>query len=344
MEEEAAPENKMEDLDIENMKVTELKKKLKDNGLPTTGNKSELVERLQGSILAAKNAASSNPEGNAASDPGGNAASDPGDKATPNPGDNAASDPGEPVSSSSELDSSLLNDSSKLSISSTEPEEKDNAKICDNELNVSSEKSKESPATTNALKPLKKRFVAPTSDGSSEKKPKKIVLKRNNVPTPKFIPNKPSEPLENKNVVTCDKSDVTKCKDSKEEIVSASPIKEGSNKINLKAAKNISANERFNMRAKRFNIITAPEPVSKSGKIIITSKKNQASSDTSTLSSTSAAHTVVATPQQRRIQRFGINFSKVVPWDKQQPDGLKRKIYAEDQEKKRRRAERFGLI
>lgn len=36
---------------IKNLKVADLKKELKSRGLPTTGNKNELVERLQGSVI-----------------------------------------------------------------------------------------------------------------------------------------------------------------------------------------------------------------------------------------------------------------------------------------------------
>ncbi|GBL90866.1 hypothetical protein AVEN_27979-1 [Araneus ventricosus] len=324
MADEAASQDKIEDLDIENMKVAELKKKLKDIGLPITGNKSELVERLQGSILAAKN--------------------------------NAATNPGELESSSSELDSSLLNESSKLNSSSAEPEDKDGAKTGDDELPVSSpEKSKEAPVTKSAFIPLKKRVVAQTSAGSSEKpKEKKIILNRNHIPTPKFIPNKPAEPLKNKNVVTVDKSDITKNKDSKEGITTASTIKDGPNKIYLNAAKNISEDERISLRAKRFNI-TAPEPTSKSGKITITSKKDVASSATSTSSSTLTPSATVPTLDvlQKRALRFGENVSKVLRQLEEQQKVLKRKSKfdigngvssAEEQEKKKKRAERFGLL
>ncbi|CAL1277264.1 unnamed protein product [Larinioides sclopetarius] len=322
MADEPASQNKIEDLDIESMKVAELKKKLKDIGLPITGNKSELVERLQGSILAAKN--------------------------------NAATNPGELESSSSELDSSLLNDSSKLN-SYAEPEEKDGSKTGDNELPVSSpEKSKEVPVTKSAFIPLKKRVIAQASAGSSEKpKEKKIVLNRNHIPTPKFIPNKPAEPLKVKNVVTIDKTDITKNKDTKERITTASTIKDGPNKICLNAAKNITEDERISLRAKRFNI-TAPEATSKSGKVTITSKKDVASSATSTSASILTPPTAPTLDVlQKRALRFGENVSKVLKQLEEQQKVLKRKSKfnigngvssAEEQEKKKKRAERFGLL
>ncbi|GFY44250.1 SAP domain-containing protein [Trichonephila inaurata madagascariensis] len=54
MADELNSENQIADVNIKNMKVTDLRKKLKDAGLPTTGTKSELIERLQESMLSEK--------------------------------------------------------------------------------------------------------------------------------------------------------------------------------------------------------------------------------------------------------------------------------------------------
>ncbi|GFU21536.1 SAP domain-containing protein [Nephila pilipes] len=54
MSDELNSENQIPDANIKNMKVSDLRKKLKDIGLPTSGTKAELIERLQESMLGGK--------------------------------------------------------------------------------------------------------------------------------------------------------------------------------------------------------------------------------------------------------------------------------------------------
>ncbi|XP_015924270.1 SAP domain-containing ribonucleoprotein [Parasteatoda tepidariorum] len=278
-------------IDIDNMKVPELKKRLKSMGLPTSGNKAELIERLQEAYLSEKDGS---------------------------------------------LDGTLDDESLEEALLNDDPEQSaiPETVIGTEEFSFSSpEKDLQKVAESNVSKPLKKRVVAQTPSPTVESpKPSKIVLKRDNYPT-----IEPPEPQ------PTSKKDHPLIEAPKSEVVA-------------KATKILTASERLQLRAKRFNI------------------DSKTSSDTSAVKVTGPGEKVgsVTAPAvasakggnldvlRKRAERFGENVSTVMKQLENQEKLLKRKMkftggavqtvsstdksLGGEQDKKKQRLERFGLV
>lgn len=300
MADELNSENQAADINIKNLKVSDLRKKLKDLGLPTAGTKSELIEKLQEAMLGGKG-----------------------------------------LESNSDLDSALLEETNEINSVSDTLDEKDDD-ILDEEIALASPTKLKDTSASEILEnaSVKEQEATHSSDATSQnpKVEKKIVLKRNHIPILKMAPSKPVE----------DPKDVAGCSAPKEidEKTSAAEDsgKESPKIINL-TTKNRNEEEKIILRSKRFNILA---PGASSGKLITVEDPK---SGEIILSPVNAAPTLEVL--QKRAERFGGNVSLVMKLMEEKEKLLKRKRKfgdvrggtgmnsSEDEERKRKRAERF---
>ncbi|GIY17428.1 hypothetical protein CDAR_1861 [Caerostris darwini] len=180
-------------------------------------------------------------------------------------------------------------------------------------------------------------FLSSTDSYENSQVKKKIILKRNNIPISKYIPTESDKKKSNE-------------EKSKEMTFVNDGNREGVARIFLNAGKTLTQEERLKLRTKRFNIA----PSCKKDKNVIAPRNPVSSSSSSLQTSSNDSLSVRLTAVQRRAFRFGVDVSKVLKQldSATSAQQMKRKskfslknenISIDDQERKKKRAIRFGI-
>lgn len=300
--------------DLQNMKVADLKKELKLHGLSTVGNKSDLINRLSQHSSFKTGETSIENEGLATTD-------DQGDGSLENEETNSVSSDEDEIDVSD--DRLHFIDDTKNNIA-----EKDET---ESPFKTVIRGSVESTSSTEIQKQSlnsEQKTIETASDKISGVQEKKLLLKRTNpstFPAP-IISHTPVEPVQNKS------------EESSKPRKIITPLKV------------LTSPERLQMRAKRFNLSVK----STNGTESLT--KNRGVKRNNDLSTATAAPDVDLL--KKRAARFGQSVSTVMKQIEEKEKVLKRKLRfgcsataslgglskVDEEEKKRRRAERFGIL